>query len=398
MSVFTTCCLLWGAAVPPGDDGFILPPWEQYPRSVGYVPLVALLLLLLYALVERFYLSPRRRAEAAKERRGHMHNIAVERQLSEEEEEVLVEVIQERHTASPMAALASQSYFESFVRERLVQRLGEASANRVEEKLFPHLQAVEPEGTELSSTRNLGVGQSLRLHFSGRPAEVPAVVISVSEHNFVATFSPSAPRIRFADGARVRAFLTHQNARYIFETRIEDMYTGEVVACTLTHSDEVRRVHRRGKERVDLSEPIVFSFLGGKRSAAGQLNVEELANVFQEKSKGQLRDLSLGGCSLIASDRVKIAVGDLVRFKLELFMDIDTVPALGSVVDITRQRVEEGPEAGSSTAEAAERQVLHIQFCGLSEQDLDSLALCFERLLKEKRKREELERRRQQVQ
>lgn len=183
-----------------------------------------------------------------------------------------------------MASLASRAYFDNFIRGEMVTDIGQEATARLEEKLFPQVQAVEPEGGEINSTRDFAIGQQITMRMTGINRNLTGIVLNMTEYNFTVTFQEElASSVRIHGGERVHGVVVDQNARYIFDSVVEESHMGDINACIIMHSDSVRRLHRRGAVRVEVSEPIIFSYMSPPRFDAEKAKTSELTSLFEKE-------------------------------------------------------------------------------------------------------------------
>lgn len=96
-----------------------------------------------------------------------------------------------------------------------------------------------------------------------------------------------------------------------------------------------------------------------------------------------MRDVSIGGCSLMVSPNVKLSVNDLVRFDFQLFADVPPHSVMGTVVDITRQRIAEEEDDATTEKDFDQvgiKHIIHISFFHIDDAAQNDIAFTVDRI------------------
>ena len=298
-----------------------------------------------------------------------VHEIAVEHNLTADEERILTEALREAGVATPARALTSASRFNVVAAPMIARRIGRQHCERIRRKLFFGGIMAE-ESPQLGGTHELQAGQRLRLHFHGCTGTHTCTVINVAARSFVVTLPLTGNRhVHPRKGEIVEGYMELGNALYAFESIVEETFLGGVFACRIRHPANVSKSHQRDATRVRTAERITFSHFAGANIETGHIALESLQDQLTDRHEGVLRDISVGGGAIATPSRRGFQVGDFVQFTVSLLVDEPEQPVLGQVVHISPIPTHEGGG-----------RILHIQFLGLDDNAQGSITRAVHRM------------------
>ena len=344
------------------QSGSILPVPSNQVVVTAVVTLFGLLLLAI--LLELFRRRAVKRRQIDREWRL-IEQIVEEKQLSEEEANLLRALIRRWSPKEPIRAVTARHYFDLCVEEEmkvLAAQAGQEQMQRVGHTLrsirtYLGLDYV-PFGQRIQSTRELTPGQ----HLFVAPADQPQprwlrlVVSTVDEASFTVVRHGNGEQEQptFAPGDAVRCRMWREDdARYVFTVTLIRFEEGPPL-WTFRHANELSRMQARGHCRVRYEQGTTVGVI----NAPLDDDLEGLrARPIAARLKGRITSLSAGGFALVLQQPLPKQVF------LRVGIDLPQEPPL----ELHARIVQSAPISG-------ERYLVRASFAGIRDEERDQIA------------------------
>jgi hypothetical protein len=345
------------AAAIPRDREYIFLPWDQLPRSGGYAFLYGLLGILFGILAYRWLGRWWRRREARQRFEELFAHLCRSRGIGTELAAALRRALRSSRVSSPVMALENENYFDSLVGPILRRERGEAAVERLRHLLFHPAteQETAAEGDAdappAGGTRELQPCQRLRLTGPHQAGEVPAVVVSVTEEDFLVGVDEAEPELHLETHDEVDGSFNEGNSLFSFHTRVLDAAPGMIYLVRLAHTPHLNEIRHRAATRIRVGGPLQFVHVPAVPGEGGEGGGERALGAGRAPLDGVLEDISVGGASIRTAAGRDFEPGDFVYFRCHLSARVKPIRCSGRIVALG--------EAGEGEA------LLHVQFQGL---------------------------------
>ncbi len=337
-----------------------------HPSETTLWLVAALFLGLLWAGV---WIDSRRRKQKTRRRVQSeieaMMEIIRERNFSEEEIKILVELVKHRAPLHPLRAITTRLDYDRCVDEEMAALEKKNNPGEFERigLLLRDIRGIlgldyVPFGQRIHSTREIHAGQfvSVAKADEATPKWMRMIVDEVDEAYFTlaprAKAGDSMPAIGEGDMLRCRMW-RDDDARYVFTTEIISAESGPL-SWRAKHTRDLKRVQARGHFRIRHDQTTTIAILNG--SVDGNMdNVSDRHAV--TKMRGRITSISAGGCALVIQQPVSKQV--LLRISLDL-------PG-GDPVPLEARIVATAPISGG-------RNLVRASFVGLDDTRRDRVA------------------------
>jgi hypothetical protein len=253
-----------------------------------------------------------------------MMEIIRERNFSEEEIKILLNLVKRRASLHALRAITTRHDYDRCVDEEMAA-LEKKNDPKEFERIDLLLRDIRgilgldyvPFGQRIHPTREIHPGQSVTVA-KANEATLKWIRITIDEGDEAYyTFSPrakkgdSVPSIRAGDELRCRMW-RDDDARYVFATEIISTES-DPRSWRAKHTHDFKRVQARSHFRIRHDQTTTVSILNGPvdgnmENASGRHTVT--------KMRGRITSLSAGGCALVMQQPVSKQV--LLRISLEL--------------------------------------------------------------------------------
>ncbi len=182
-----------------------------------------------------------------------------------------------------------------------------------EQKKFIDTHVEVTEG--VSGTSGLPTGLRLTVEFAQHDKSYTATVINVSDESFVVTLPPvKAGSVPFnpAIGDEARFFAVREGRNFTFSTKVLQVFSGGLRACSFRHTSDIVVGNRRGQTRVFGDAPVLFTAIPQNMITGSAIPVADLARAMPCEIPGLMQDISTGGCALRTRSPLRFGAGDLV--------------------------------------------------------------------------------------
>ncbi len=341
--------------------------FSQPDPTTSYVAVGIFALLILVAVIGSI-LSNRRRGRTAKNRRFSKRSFrrrARKAGLFPAHIRVLEHMIKEQKLQAPDRLLEGGSYLDRAMRDELealeASSIGEGEKDGRKNTVLQIKAILDSNRGNLniiSSSRNLRIGQDLRLVFE-RGGSFDTVVIS-NLANMLGVELPQDEKgpVRPEKGRRVQVtFFRDIDRVYRFISRVQGIHSVRGKGTLfIEHVNDIKQVQKRKSPRKEYGRPAYFFPVQVMETGTGRKRARQAVVQKNHRILGRVEDISTGGC-LLRSQR-PLKKGGLIRIDLQTD-DRKTMSVFGKVCG-----VESKPPYGGD---------MHVMFTRVSQKYMNEI-------------------------
>ena len=216
-----------------------------------------------------------------------------------------------------VGVLALAMHLQKIIRRRPQQKFHRKPLPPVkkskEQKKFVDTHVEVTDG--VSGTAGLPTGMRLTVEFPQHERSYAATVINVSDESFVVTLPPvkaGTPAFNPSIGDEARFFAVREGRNFTFSTKVLQVFSGGLRACSFHHTGDIVVGNRRGQARVFGDAPVLFTSIPQNMITGSAIPVSDLARTVPCEIPGLMQDISTGGCALRTRSPLRFQAGDLV--------------------------------------------------------------------------------------
>lgn len=303
--------------------------FSQPDPTTTYIGLAIFLFLISIAVVAAIVNNRRRgTVRSGKVSKGGFRRHAKRAGLYPSHVRLLERLIKSQSINAPYRLLDGGPYLNNAIRNELTElaaaQLSEAERENQKNMLFQIksiLDAARQSANVISSSRNLRIGQDVRLVLEGGGGAYDTTILS----NLANMFGVEIPRdgegapIRPAKGIRAQlTFIRDNNRVYRFITRVRGSHTmrGRGVLF-FEQVNDIKEVQKRKSPRKEFGKPAYFYPVEIVESGTGRKRTREAVVQRSRNYLGRIEDISAGGCRLRAQRPLKKGTLIKVEFQSE---------------------------------------------------------------------------------
>lgn len=349
----------------------------------------------------------------------HIEAICRERNLSNNESHTLATLLRKLNLKHPLHAITSMDTFDKIAYRRLEEQLGSGEASYIRKKLFlspvgsmyksdsadeaprhatpkqkleslleeslkssdndkgsktqfgidfsgsevPDESDIEDllDSVDIDGTRSIIPGEELKIKFEEIPSMHTCGVILNEESGLVVYLPkykghPICPII----GEKIEGYMVKDDNYFYFDSAVQEVFSGEIVSCRISHANLLQQIRRRKFARVDLNHHFQFYHLPAEElTKSGRLNQKTRRHLCE----GILINISAGGCAIHMQQNVPpVQKGDILRFPIAVPGEKDPIKLTGTVLKCEKDQ-----------EDIHDNMIVNVQFIGLEENVKDEL-------------------------
>ncbi len=342
----------------------------------------------------------------------HIETLCLERRLSPHESSIVLEVLKSMNLKHPLHTITSMDVYDRLIANRIATKIGQRDATYIRKKLFltpiaskesndiaiaikenedtgKHettmgISSVSSELPEdniedilqaitIDDTNDIEPGEELKLKFDNIPSMHSCGVI-LNDHDGLLIFLPKYKDAKIYPkvGEKVEGHYLKNDPYFFFESKVINVFKGEVVSCKITHSRLNQQIKSRKFAKAEINHLFQFFHIPAS-SMANQKEVDQKAPKYL--CDGIIKNISAGGCAISMSPpKPTINPGDLLRFPIATPGNKTPIKVMGSVLQ-------------SNYNKDNTELLMNIKFIGLEQGTQDELVSAIFKILKSKRKK-----------
>lgn len=341
--------------------------FEQPDPSSNAITIGIFSVLLVVAVVGAIVSARRGKGGAGQYNRVAFRRAAKGVGLDRDQRRRLRRLVSELRLHNPLRLFRSPSYLNNALRRELA-RIDQATMPPVERErqkseIFRIKRTIDlstQERTVLSSTRQLKLGQPLRLTHMGEHITYPSAVSSnLQDALGVETpESTTGHQVNWRPGTRVHASFVLEGERvFSFETKVVgyNIVRG-IPTVFLDHAENLRQTQKRRSPRIEFDRPAYFYPVEIVQDGKGRRAERKAVVNRNQRHFGRIEDISAGGCAIRC--QTPLPTGALLKIDFETD---DDAPI--SVFGKVRHTERIPPRMG----------VMHIMFTRISRRHLNQI-------------------------
>lgn len=262
-----------------------------------------------------------------------------------------------------LVALRVQRYLSRRMSGAIRRRPAPKPKSTKEQKKFIERRVEVTEG--MGGTSGLPTGLRLTVDFPRYDRSYTATLLNVSDESFVVTLPPikeGMTPFNPAIGDEAKFFAVREGRNFTFSTRVLQVFSGGLRACSFRHTDDIAVGNRRTQTRVLGDAPVLFTAVPQNMIAGSAIPVSDLVRPLPCEIPGLMQDISTGGCALRTRSPISFRSGDLVLLNVCLPESDDE---FSLIAGITGER---------SLADDGGGSLLNLEFLALETQTLGRIA------------------------
>ncbi|WP_455383385.1 PilZ domain-containing protein [Salinispira pacifica] len=341
--------------------------FSQPDPTTSYIAIGIFAFLIIFAIVASL-IGNRRRGRASGKKstsRGSFRRRAKKAGLYPTHVRALERMIREQGLQTPDRLLDGGSYLDRALRDEL-ENIEAASINEGERDLRKNtvlqikaiLDANRRSISTISSSRNIRIGQEVRMVFEGGGAFDTTVISNLANMLGVELPRDDEGPVRPEKGKRVQiTFVRDNNRVYRFITRVRGLHSVRGKGTLfLDHVSDIKQVQKRKSPRREYGRPAYYYPVQIMETGSGRKRSRQAVVQKSHSYLGRVEDISTGGCLL--RSRKPLKKGSLIRIDLPT-EDRKTMSVFGKVCG-----VQSTPPYGGD---------MHVMFTKVSQKNMNEI-------------------------